>query len=180
MNDNAASASERLAAMRRSFDEGFAPKPAVFEEGLMRLLLIRVAGEPLAFKTVDITAVARIGHILPLSSRIPELLGITAIRGVLVSVFDLAALLGFDSGGARPRWVALTRGDAAIAMAFDDIEGQCAVPANGLFNTQESMDQNLMKLMRIENATRAVADMPAIVDALRTRAGLKRDKGYTR
>lgn len=101
MNGNTA-ATDQLAALRRSFDEAFAVPPRLREEGLEHLLLIRVAGEALALKTLHVTGLVRIGRILPIPSRIPELLGITGIRGTLVPVFDLAALLGFHPGERNP------------------------------------------------------------------------------
>jgi purine-binding chemotaxis protein CheW len=171
---NGNTTTDQLAALRHSFDEAFAVlPPQLREEGLEQLLLIRVAGEALALKTLHVTGLARIGRILPIPSRIPELLGITGIRGTLAPVFDLAALLGFHPGGAQPRWLALTCGETQIALAFDQIEGQIAVSRTSLYEHQaSSAREHIKEVARIEHAVHAVADIPAIVEAIRRRAGL--------
>ena len=172
MNGNTAT-TDQLAALRHSFDEAFAVPPQLREEGLEQLLLIRVAGEALALKTLQVTGLARIGRILPIPSRIPELLGITGIRGTLAPVFDLAALLGFHPGGAQPRWLALTCGETQIALAFDQIEGQIAVSRTSLYEHQaSSAREHIKEVARMDHAVHAVADIPAIVEAIRRRAGL--------
>ncbi len=172
MNGNTAT-TDQLAALRHSFDEAFAIPPQLREEGLEQLLLIRVAGEALALKTLQVTGLARIGRILPIPSRIPELLGITGIRGTLAPVFDLAALLGFHSGGTQPRWLALTRGETQIALVFDQIEGQIAVSRTSLYEHQaSSARQHIKEVARMEDEVRAVVDIPAVVEAIRRRAGL--------
>lgn len=172
MNGNTA-ATDQLAALRRSFDEAFAVPPRLREQGLEQLLLIRVAGEALALKTLHVTGLVRIGRILPIPSRIPELLGITGIRGTLAPVFDLAALLGFHPGGAQPRWLALTCGETQIALAFDQIEGQIAVSRASFYEHQASATrEHIKEVARMEHAVRPVADIPAVVEAIRRRAGL--------
>ncbi len=164
---------ERLAALRRAFDEGFAAPPQAPEESIESLLLIRVGGEALALRSVHITGLARIGRILPVPSRVPELLGIAGIRGALAPVFDLAALLGFPRGVAQPRWLALTRGETPAALALDQVEGQIKVARAALYGDQASPTRTYIReVARIGSALRAVADIPAVLEAISRRTGL--------
>jgi len=173
VNGYMGSTADQLAALRSSFDEGFAVPPKVREEGIEPLILVRVAGEALALKSIHITGLARIGRILPIPSPISELLGISGIRGVLAPVFDLAALLGFHPGGAQPLWLALTRGETQIALAFEEIEGHVAVSRASFYEDLASPARgHIRETARIDRAVRGVADIPGIVEAVRRRAGL--------
>ncbi|HUQ94027.1 MAG TPA: chemotaxis protein CheW [Bryobacteraceae bacterium] len=172
MNGYSASANGRLAAMRRAFDGAFAAPARLHEADLEPLLLIRAGGEALALRSLHIARLARTGRILPVPSRIPELLGITGIRGTLTAVFDLAALLGFSSGGAQPLWLALTRDETPVALAFDQVEGQIAAPRTSLYEQPSAACEHIRQVAHIEPTARAVADIPAIVETLRRRAGL--------
>ncbi|MGA2992403.1 MAG: chemotaxis protein CheW, partial [Candidatus Korobacteraceae bacterium] len=78
-------------------------------------------------------AVSR-GTILPVPSRVPELLGITGVRGTVVPVFSLAALLGFSSNATEPRWLMFCGAkQAPVAFAFDELEGHFEVPGTDVY-----------------------------------------------
>jgi chemotaxis signal transduction protein len=159
--------------MRISFDESFASAPRLRGEGLEPLLRIRAGEEALALRSIHITGLLRIGRVLPVPSRIPELLGITGIRGTLVPVFDLAALLGLRSGGAQPRWLALTRGETPVALAFDQIDGQIEVSRANIYEHQASPSrEHIKEVAHIGPAAHDVVDIPAVVETIRQRAGL--------
>ena len=178
MSGYSGNAAGHLAALRHCFDEAFATPARLRDESLEPLLLIRAGGEAVALRSLHITGLARTGPIAPVPSRIPELLGITGIRGALVPVFDLAALLGFPLSGAQLRWLAFTGGETPVALAFDQIEGQAAVAGADIYNHQASAARALLKeSARIEFNPRAVVDIPAVVETIRRRAGLiKPDK----
>lgn len=166
-----------LLALRRSFEEGFASLPRPQAEGVESLILIRIAGEAFTVRRLQTAGLARNAQILRVPSRIPELLGVTAIRGTLAPVFDLAALLGLPSGGVQPaaqtRCLALNRGEPLVAFAFDEIEGQAEISCADFFDYQESPARACIRqLVRIEDTVRVVADIPALVEAIRQRAGL--------
>jgi purine-binding chemotaxis protein CheW len=65
--------------------------------------------------------------ITPLPSPVPQLLGVAGFRGAVVPVYDLAALLGHRRAGS-PRWMVLTSGADAVALAFDSVAGHLRAP----------------------------------------------------
>lgn len=178
MSSDSTGATDRLKALRRSFDEAFAVPPRLDAEGRESMLLIRAAGEALAFRSLDIAVLARMERLLRVPSRIPELLGVAANRSNLVPVFSLAALLGLDAGSGQTKWIAVARGEPVIALAFDQIEAQADVRHGTLRHRNASADQScpgseyIQQLLRIGSVLRAVPDIPAIAEAIRRRAGL--------
>lgn len=172
MSRHSNSAVEAVAALRLAFDETFAqPIHHPDKENLEAMLLIRAAGEAFALRSLQIGRLARIGLVVPIPSRIRELLGICAIRGTLTPVFDLAALLGFDAGNARPSWTVLTRGDSPVAFAFDQFEGQVEIRRNSLHRHQDMQARpHVSEVLRIDGGIRDVIDIPALLETIRQRA----------
>jgi chemotaxis signal transduction protein len=140
----------RVAELRRGFDESFAVPPQMHDAALEQMLAITLQGERYAIRINEISGLAvPKGKVLPVPSSVPELLGLTGIRGTVVPVFSLALLLGFgqsanasaeDTGSGEARWLVFARTPALavgsgggkpslIALAFDEMEQQFAVPA---------------------------------------------------
>ena len=118
--------SRRLADLRSAFDGSFAAPPPAQSENLLSLIAIRLGSETLVLRTDQITGVARCRRITPLASRAPELLGVTGMRGVLVPVFSLAAMLGLPRN-EKCSWLALAHRESPVALAFDEFEGQIEI-----------------------------------------------------
>ena len=104
MSEGAVVEVHALAQLRAAFDETFAVPPRSREE-LESVIQIRVGSEVFAIRTGHIGGLMKSRKIVPLPSRIPELLGVSALRGSLIPVFDLAALLGIPAGASRPSWL---------------------------------------------------------------------------
>jgi purine-binding chemotaxis protein CheW len=164
---------ERIERMRRTFDQTFAA-PAVLEAGtLQRLLAIQVGGTPFFLQSEQIAGLCRAKPIVPLPSRIPEMLGIAGIRGTLVPVFNLAAFLGLESHAARANWLALVKVETTIAFAFDEFEAQLEIAAEAIYREHDAVRlQQTRWLARTERGVRSLVDMPPIVELIQTRAGL--------
>jgi chemotaxis signal transduction protein len=155
-------------ALRSAFDESFA-LPSRSREDQESVIQIRVAGEVFAIRCSQTAGLLKSRRIVPLPSRIPELLGLAALRGSLLPVYDLAALLGISRGVSAPSWLILAPGDTPIGLAFDGFEGQ-HVP--DWLSGEPSERQYVGQLVRIGPAVRAVLDIPGLADAIRKRAGL--------
>lgn len=164
---------ERVEELRGAFDAAFVAPPPGHAEDCEALILIQAAGEALALKTRHIAGLVPRSLILPVPSRIPELLGIAGIRGTLTPVYDLAALLGLPLRQQEPRWLALTGQELAAALAFDEFEGQVEVPRTCLYLDGASpVRRHMGTLARIGSSVRAVLDLPDIMEAIRRQAGL--------
>jgi purine-binding chemotaxis protein CheW len=170
MSTEAASRSKSATDLHREFDETFAVPPPVSVEH-ESLIMLRVAGEALAVRTLDITGVAKRRRILPIPTRVPGLLGITAIRGQLIPVYDLATLLELPSAAGAGSWLMLANPEAPIGLIFDEFEGQLDIEGSCLYESDGSDSRKYLGLMaRAGAARRAVIDVPGLVKEIRQRA----------
>jgi purine-binding chemotaxis protein CheW len=168
MSDGPVVELQALDRLRSAFDEGFA-LPYVGREDPESVIQLRVGSEVFAIRTGRIAGLVKFRKIVHLPSRIPELLGVAALRGSLIPVYDVAALLGIPAGVGGPSWLLLVPGDTVIGLAFDAFEGQ-HVPE--WFSDEPGTDLHVSQLVRIGSAVRAVLDIAGMAQAIRRRAGL--------
>ena len=169
---NSPAGPEALNQLRRAFDEAFAAPVVDQSEDFATLIAIRVAGQPFALRATEIAALAKRRRIVPAPSRVAELLGLAGIRGELVPVYDLAALLGLSRNG-EPQWLALIHQEAKLALAFDTIEGLVEIRKTDQFTDDTGPSgSHVRQLARIGAETRAVVDIAAVAETIRQHAGL--------
>jgi len=169
---NSAIGPEVLDELRRAFDAAFAAPAVQPVDDLATLITIRVAGQAFALRATEITALAKRSRIVPVPSRVPELMGLAGIRGALVPVYDLASILGLSRTN-EPQWFVLTQCEAQLALAVDEIEGLIEVRKTNLF-THDTFPSggHVRQLARIGTDKRAVVDITAVVETIRQHAGL--------
>jgi chemotaxis signal transduction protein len=169
MSDGPVPEALSLAHTRAAFDESFAMS-ARGRDRRESAILVRVGSHVFCIRSRHICGLAKGRRIVPLPSRIPELLGLIALRGSLVPVYDLAALLAVTPGASHP-WVALVPGETPLGLAFDEFEGQ--LEAEWLADGQTaSPREHFRPLARMGSAVRAVLDIPGLAQAIRKRAGI--------
>lgn len=126
------SLADRAAELRQSFDRSFALEPAAHATAWEDLLALGVGPAHFAVRLAEVAGLTACREVTALPEAPPELLGLAGLRGALVPVYDLAALLGLVA--TAPRWLALATG-GKVALAFDAVEGhhrvspQTIVPA---------------------------------------------------
>lgn len=162
-----------VADLRREFDNTFAAPQGGRSAARESLIALRVAGQPFAVRTLQITGVANRRRIVPVPTRVPGLLGIAALRGALLPVYDLAALLGLPAAGSAGAWLLLTSRDTPVGFIFDEFEGRIEIEAACLFASDGSGARKHACLMaEVGAAHRAVIDVPGLVAEIRQRAGV--------
>jgi purine-binding chemotaxis protein CheW len=114
--------------LRRRFDDGFASPPPAPAGEFVALLAIKVGGDPYALRIPEIGGLSEARKIVRVPGARAGVLGLTAHRGVVVPVFDLAAAIGYERGGGAPRWFVLSPGTAPVAFAFEEFEGYFELP----------------------------------------------------
>ncbi|MGZ3461472.1 MAG: chemotaxis protein CheW [Archangium sp.] len=118
-----ARAALRLDELRESFDSSFSRPPPPQQEPGEALLRLRVGGAPLAVRLGHLSGL----HLMPRLVRLPggpaSLLGLAGLRGQLIAVHDVAALLGLQAG-EPPRWLLLAGGSRRVGLAAAGFEGQ--------------------------------------------------------
>lgn len=122
---------ERAHELRAQLDASFAEPREVVRPAMSALLAIRAGEEVRAVQVSELQAVLADRPITRLPTPVPELLGLCAIRGAIVPVYDLAALLGGHIQRRHPpRWIMLAQHSELIALAFDALDAQLIVPAS--------------------------------------------------
>ena len=111
----------RARELRRAFDLTFAAPPAV-RASAEAVLALGIGGDTYALRLSEIGGVFGDRPVTPLPGRVPAFLGIAAIRGALVPVYSLAALLARPAEAA-PRWLVLAGSRGKVGLAFDRLEG---------------------------------------------------------
>jgi chemotaxis signal transduction protein len=161
-------------ALREEFDRGFARAPAQPAAGLERLLAIQ-AGAPCLLRLSAVRAIHTDRALLPLPSRLPELLGVTGIRGQQVPVFDLAALLGHAPARA-PRWLVLAAAGpagATLGLAFAAFDAHVLaapdqfLPAAAM---QGGAGRHVEQAVQVDGGLRPLIGLAGLADELTRRA----------
>jgi purine-binding chemotaxis protein CheW len=129
----------KAAELRNAFDRARAiPVSARAVEQVESLLSIRVFGDPYAIRVSEISGLANDRKVVDFPSSIPELLGVAGIRGGLVSVYSLAALLGYSREADQARWLVLCGSEEPVGLAFSDFEGYMRGHLVEVYGTGES------------------------------------------
>jgi chemotaxis signal transduction protein len=126
------------------------------------VLSIRVGREAYALRLSEVGALEADKTITRVPSEHAALLGIAGVRGLVVAVFDLAALLGV----ARPdgaRWIVLAKG-APLALAFSGFEGQLSARPDQFARAEQGA--GVREVLRHEGLTLPLVDIPALVTSL--------------
>ncbi len=166
-----------VADLRNTFDRSYSlPPSSPGSEQIENLLAIRLAGNPYAIRVTEITGLANDRKTVALPSPIPELLGVAGIRGGLVPIYSLAALLGYARDVAQARWLALCGNEDQIGLGFSNLEGYLRVPAAQVYAApQENITRGHVKdVARVGDIVRAVLSIPSLVEMIQRRCGENR------
>jgi chemotaxis signal transduction protein len=155
----------RAIELRDAFDRGFAAAPRPPEPAHSDFLCIRVGGEPSAIPLGDIASLHADLRVVALPTRAPALLGVAAIRGAVVPIYDLGIAFGVSGAGA-PRWTVLIRG-ASAGFAFEGYDGYVRIPDRAIaVATQRGPVRSQFVL---GGQPRPVVDLGAVLTAIETR-----------
>ena len=165
---------QRLADVRKAFDEVFATAPITTVPTFEDLLAIRIAGDPYALRVREITGLVVSRKLVPLPSRRPELLGVVGNRGSLVVVYGLAAILGYGADSKATRWLALAGGAEPIGLAFGDFEGFVRVRSADLHAASATLGvrPHAMEVVLVDNLLRPVVDIASTLTTLGVPVGI--------
>jgi chemotaxis signal transduction protein len=165
---------QRLRLFRHAFDQAFAAAPIATVDTFEDLLAVRVAGDPYALRAREITELVASRKVVPLPSRRPELLGVAGIRGSLVAVYSLAALLGYAADSRPTSWLALAGASKPIGLGFEEFEGFLRVRSGDVYPAppEEGTTRHIGDIVRVANQSRRVVDTGSMLGALAVHAGI--------
>jgi chemotaxis signal transduction protein len=161
----------KAAELRNAFDRARAlPFLSEVRERSENLLVLRVSGDAFAIRLGEISGLATDRKIVAFPSPIPELLGVAAIRSRLVSVYSLAALLGYSAPATQGRWLVLCGTEEPVGLAISDFEGYVRVPLSQVY-AAEQKDESLhvRHVVRTADTVRDVVSIPHIIEIIQRR-----------
>jgi chemotaxis signal transduction protein len=161
----------RVTALATAFDGSFARAPDSTESAEEDMLAIAIAGEPYAVRLAAIDELVSDRPVTRLVGAVPGLLGVAGLRGALIPVFDLAALLGRHDP-VPPRWMVVTRGASPLALAFVHLDGHIRVPSAAIAADTSAGDRRHVRdVLRLGSELRPIVHLPSILDTLAAAVG---------
>jgi chemotaxis signal transduction protein len=163
--------------LRSAFDrERAIPSSAQAVEQVEGLLSIRVSGNPYAIRVSEISGLANDRKIVAFPSPIPELLGVAGIRGGLVSVYSLAALLGYSREAVQARWLVLCGAEEPVGLSFSAFEGYITVPLTQVYATdqRDAERAHVKHVLRAADLVCAIVSIPDILQSIKGRCDSRR------
>jgi chemotaxis signal transduction protein len=159
----------RVGELKRMFDQTFAEAPrsdAESPEG--DLLAVSVGGDPYAIRLSEVAGLLSDRKVTWLPGSAIELIGLMGVRGALVPVYDLGALLGY-SRAAVPHWF-LIAAAVHVALAIDRFDGYLRVPREAV-STESAPSgakhsPHVREVVRTAELVRPIIDMPSVLDAI--------------
>jgi chemotaxis signal transduction protein len=164
--------SAQAANLRNAFDRARAiPVSSETAEQIENMLAIRVSGDAFAIRLSEISGLATDKKIVALPSPIPELLGVAGIRGRLVPVYSLAALLGYSASADQGRWLALCGTEEPVGLAINDFEGYLRVPLAQVYPAEQkdAVSKHVTHVVRAPDMIRAVVSIPQLLEIIQSR-----------
>jgi purine-binding chemotaxis protein CheW len=165
----------RAVEMRTAFDCSFAQAHETCELAQQDFLAIRVAADPYAIRLADIAGLYVDRRITRLPSTDPAFIGIAGLRGALVPVYDLAALLGHPSGESC-RWLLLI-GGTSLGLSFEKFEGHLRGPAAAVSTQvgERRTDGMTQELLHLGDAQRPLIQVSALFHSIEEASRHRRD-----
>jgi purine-binding chemotaxis protein CheW len=167
MSDTVDVVRARLEELHRSFDLGYSQPQREREAEPEDLLAIEVAGHPYALRIRELLGLYVERRITALPASPPELLGLAAVRGELVAVYDLASLLGY-ARGEDSRFLVLGRSQS-VAFAFGSLKGHIRVAKTEIATSEHAREAWLTEVVREPAQTRPIIELSGISTAIERR-----------
>lgn len=155
-----------VASLRQAFDDVFTAPATTVKDALTVLLAIQVGGDPFALPLGEIAGLAARRTVVPIPSRVPALWGLVGLRGQVVPVFRLPALLGYSVADDALQWLIRCGAQGQVVLAFETLEETLQVPSNELHAAGDSTRPHVAAILQHQNTSRTVLSVPAIFSVI--------------
>jgi purine-binding chemotaxis protein CheW len=163
----------RAAELRNAFDEAFARPVDLGATSLVDLLLVRVSGHRYALRPAELSGVFKNRRVVHVPSTRPELVGVAGVRGAIVPVYVLSALLGHDSKVEATGWLVVCGGPEPVALSLDEVEGYRSFAGDCLVRVEATSGtrRHVSLAARVGDAACPILDIHSILAMLEVNAG---------
>lgn len=171
MTDNL-SVSGKAAELRKAFDHARSlPLDSSIEAARESLLALRVAGVPYAVRVSEVSGVAHGRKLVPLPGPLPELLGLVGIRGGILPVYSLAALLGYPQESGDVPWLLLCGSKDSAGFAFREFEGSMRVLPSQMYEAEATAEspKHARQAVREGELVRPLINIFNLLESIRAR-----------
>lgn len=165
---------DKAEEFRRAFDASFALPLAPAAAELDDVLQVTVGAAPYAIRLSEIAGLVASRTLVTVPSTAPGLLGLAGIRGQIMPVFSLAALLGAADEVQSPPWLILSPAPDSLALGFSRFDGFLRLPRSAFHPAPSRRFSH--EFITTEAGSRAVIAVPLVVESLRNRLGPSRPK----
>jgi chemotaxis signal transduction protein len=176
--DERTSYADSAAEMRQAFDRSFAEPPRSELRETESFLAVRLGNDRYAIRLTETAGLFADRKVIRLPSPIPELRGIAGLRGAVLPVYDLAALLGYPSASAV-RWLVVAKG-ASVAFAFEAFDGQLRIDLTAVVSHDGGTSrEHVREVARTADLIRPIVNLPSVLAAIGQRmpaAGQQREQ----
>lgn len=172
---------DRVVRLRHAFDESFGV-PAAPQEELVDFLLVQVATSRFALRLSEISGVVKGQAVVRIPTRRRELLGLSCVRGAVLSVYSMATILGLPETASSTSWLALSERPDPVAVAFLALDGFVRVPRSSAPQApgSEGLPRLTLGVLNVEATACPIVDLRRMFDGIRrpaesagrTRSGL--------
>jgi chemotaxis signal transduction protein len=153
--------------LKRSFDRSFREAPVERNHELAHLLIVRIGTARFALKVSDLAGLARVQTVVPIPSTDRGLLGLAGLKGRMIAVYSLAAMIGCPALGAQAdRWLVLCRCDDRVGLAFTAAEGTLMVPSSELCPVSQGAPQHATDAVGADSSRMWLLNVNSIAAAI--------------
>jgi purine-binding chemotaxis protein CheW len=126
-----------------------------------------VGSEHYALSVEDVLEVAEIGDVSPVPGAAAGVLGVRNLRGQVLPVIDLAAVLGIPRDGEARRLVVAEQGGRRAGLAVDQLVDVGALPDA----SEQAESRYVLGAALVDGKLVGVVDVGAVLDAASTLEG---------
>ena len=165
----------RAADFRNAFDKTYTlPRATGNQTTWEDFLAIRIASTGFAIRLREISGLLKGRRVVACPSQVPEFQGIAGVRGTLVSVYSLPALLGYNIGVEHAPWLLLCAkrlaesGEETIGFAFPEFSAFVRALPSQIHSATDgdapsSHSARTAQFLRIDGEVRAIVALPRLV-----------------
>jgi chemotaxis signal transduction protein len=160
-------ATDRVGQMRRDFDAAFARPPAPEPPPSEPLLRVSAGGTGLFVRIRELALVLPCAVVVPVPGARRGLLGLTAVRGQILPLYSLAALLEIPGPVVPARWILVAAGGTAAGIGVEAVEGVSRIPVAVVGEASALGEGRRRGNLPDAAGSRALLDVTSVVNNLR-------------